>query len=45
MTHYCPSEDSTCPYYNSKTGICSIGNPLEECDDYYYWECSMEEDE
>ena len=33
---YCPSEDCTCPYYNSKTGDCGLGRlALHECDDAY----------
>lgn len=32
--YLCPTCDITCPYwqYNDE---CVIGNPLEECDEYY----------
>lgn len=33
---YCPTEDISCPYYNSKTGKCALGgNAWRECDDAY----------
>lgn len=35
--HYCFTEDETCPYYNPKTGFCSIDDPLENCDDYAFY--------
>lgn len=33
---YCPSEDTTCPYYNERSGMCALGdNAWKECDDAY----------
>lgn len=29
---FCPTQDCSCPYY--KNGICTIKNPMEECDDF-----------
>ena len=36
-TIYCPSGAFDCPYYQ-KNGICTIEDPLSECDDFgtYY---------
>lgn len=36
-TIYCPSGAFDCPYYQ-KNGVCTIGDPLSECDDFgaYY---------
>lgn len=39
----CPVNDFECPYYMD--GLCTIGNPVEECDDYYYYLGSEETDE
>ena len=30
----CPAVDETCPYF--KNGKCTLENPKEECEDYYY---------
>ena len=30
----CPVNDWDCPYFDG--GICTIGNPVKECDDYFY---------
>ena len=32
----CPTFDTGCPYCLA-SGECTIDNPLEECDDYYYY--------
>lgn len=33
---YCPSEDTACPYYNERSGLCALGdNAWKECDDAY----------
>lgn len=32
----CPLFDMECPYCLA-SGECTIDNPLEECDDYYYY--------
>ena len=37
MKIYCPAEDWTCPYFDKKTWVCTIDNPMEECDEYYYY--------
>jgi len=39
----CPMFDLDCPYC-SITGECTIGNPMEECDDYYYYNADEEEE-
>lgn len=33
----CPVEDITCPYYNKQTEKCELENPLEDCDDAYFY--------
>lgn len=33
-TYSCPLDDFTCPYYDVEKGVCTIDNPMEECDDY-----------
>lgn len=37
MIIYCPSGAFDCPYYK-KNGVCTIEDPLSECDDFgsYY---------
>ena len=44
--HECPINDWSCPYF-SITGKCLLENPIQECDDYYYYagETSEEENE
>lgn len=32
----CPTFDTSCPYCLAN-GECTIDNPLEECDDYFYY--------
>ena len=44
-TYYCPTYDTSCPYCKGDDCICTIGNPLEECDDYYYYNGEDEENE
>ena len=43
---YCPVNGWDCPYY--KKGLCTMYpefNPLEECDDFFFfWDGSEEED-
>lgn len=34
---YCPAGDFTCPYFG-ESGVCTIGNPKEECEEYAYYE-------
>ena len=36
IRYKCPTYDMGCPYL-TKSGECTIGNPMEECDDYYYY--------
>ena len=39
---YCPVDDYTCPYYYGD-GICTLGHPEEECNDFYsMWEDEIE---
>ena len=38
----CPLFDMTCPYCLA-SGECTIDNPKEECDDYYYYNGEEEE--
>ena len=33
---YCPICDWSCPYCK-KDGICTLKNPMDNCDDYYYY--------
>lgn len=40
--YLCPELELDCPY--DKDGICTIGNPMEECDDYYFVNGDDEED-
>ena len=39
----CPVNDLECAYYME--GLCTLGNPEKECDDYYYYLGSEEESE
>lgn len=41
---YCPLYDMDCPYC-TKDGVCEIGNPMEECDEYYAVVGDNEEEE
>ena len=40
--YYCPEFEYDCPY--DKDGVCTIGNPMEECDDYYFANSEDEDD-
>lgn len=39
----CPLFDMTCPYCLA-SGECTIDNPKDECDDYYYYNGEKEEE-
>lgn len=43
MKYYCPSYETECPYYLEFNGECTIGNPKEECSDY--WDENEEEED
>lgn len=35
---YCPVNGWDCPYYK-KGGVCTIENPIKECDDFaFFWD-------
>ena len=40
--YLCPELELDCPY--DENGICTIGNPMEECDDYYFVNGEEEDD-
>jgi hypothetical protein len=44
-TYYCPTADIECPYCVDVTYECVIGDPEDECTDYYYYSVEREEDE
>lgn len=38
--YVCPMPDNTCPYCKFELGVgyyCSLENPLEDCDDFWYY--------
>ena len=39
----CPEFETECPYC-LETGECTIENPIEECDTFYYWNSDEEEE-
>lgn len=39
----CPVADIDCPYYDN--GVCTIGDPARECDDYFYYKGGYDGDE
>ena len=41
---YCPVNAWDCPYY-TEGGVCTIENPLEECDDYAAMEECLNDDD
>lgn len=43
-TYYCPTCDIECPYCVGLNYECVIGNPKEECEEYWYYN-EDEEDE
>ena len=45
MRYECPINDLTCPYCKAD-GECTIdGNPMDECDDYAYYNYDEEDDD
>ncbi|MBR4155422.1 MAG: hypothetical protein IKU01_01785 [Bacteroidales bacterium] len=40
-TYFCPSADIECPYCVGLEYECVIGNPEDECTDYYYYMVDM----
>lgn len=43
MNYVCPGWNFGCPYYSQ--GFCKMDNPLEECDDYAYYNYEYEDEE
>ena len=40
----CPLDEWDCPYYQDN-GYCTIGNPAEECETYWFFNSDEEEEE
>lgn len=40
-----PFAEFDCPHYNRDTGLCELGNPIAECDDYWFYNSEEEEEE
>lgn len=54
MKHFhCPVNGWDCPYYKNETEIndvtetcvCTLEDPMSDCDDFYFMWCSCEPDE
>ena len=42
--YLCPLDEWDCPYYKDN-GYCTIGNPTEECETYWFFNSDEEEEE
>ena len=45
IKHFCPACEWDCPYCKGPDAVCTLPNPREECDTYYYYDALEEEDE
>lgn len=46
MKHFhCPVNGWDCPYYKDDGCLCTLKNPIEECDDFYgvWGDCDSED--
>lgn len=49
ILYECPTDDFTCPYFQSandvENGFCTLENPYNECDEFYMAYGDLEEKE